>query len=163
MRNYIKAFATFLAAIFCMTISTYGQNLSIICNAANLNCQDALPDQKVYRYEAKIDPFSNCNKGINCKYTWEVTNGVILGGYGMNPSKYEGNGSYYIDVKWDNFNGKGNIKVTSAAPSQGVDCSTCPAGKSVSMEIPIKYLGTPGSIKINGNAYVGLGTRIVRK
>lgn len=155
MRNYTNTFATFLLAIFCITISTYGQDMSIVCNAANTNCQYALPDQKVYRYETKIEPFTSCNKGVNCKYTWEVNNGVILGGYGMNPSKYEGDGKYYIDVKWDNFNGKGKIKVTSAVPSQGVDCSTCPAGKSIIMEIPIKYLGTPGSIKINNIAYAG--------
>ncbi|UON82966.1 T9SS type A sorting domain-containing protein [Dyadobacter chenwenxiniae] len=127
-----------------------------MCNAANLNCQYALPDQNVYRYEVKLDPFSNCNNGLNCKYYWEVSNGVILGGYGTNPSKHDGDGNYYIDVKWNNFNGKGAIKVTSAKPASQLNgCITCPVGKIASIEIPIKYLGTPGNIQINGNAYSG--------
>ncbi|MCF2486896.1 T9SS type A sorting domain-containing protein [Dyadobacter sp. CY347] len=156
MKRYIKTFATFLIAILCMTIAAYSQNLNIVCNAANFTCQYALPDQKVYRYEVKINPFSVCNNGLNCKYSWEVTNGVILGGYGMNPSKHDGDGNYYIDVKWNNFNGSGKIKVTSAAPANaGVECSTCPAGKSITQDITIKYLGTPGNIKINNIAYAG--------
>ncbi|WP_051349918.1 T9SS type A sorting domain-containing protein [Dyadobacter alkalitolerans] len=48
------------------------------------------------------------------------------------------------------------MKVTSGVPaSQADNCTSCPPALSVTKNIPIKYLGTPGNIKINNIAYAG--------
>ncbi|WP_229211051.1 T9SS type A sorting domain-containing protein [Dyadobacter jiangsuensis] len=100
--------------------------------------------------------FAKCNNGKDCKYKWEVTNGLIVGIPAASPSILEANAKDQIKVVWNNTNGNGTIKVTSGQPSAGDQgCSECPVGLTQTKTIPIRYLGTPGNIKINGAAQSG--------
>ncbi|CAG5071327.1 hypothetical protein DYBT9623_03396 [Dyadobacter sp. CECT 9623] len=138
------------SCVFFQTV-VMGQTVNINCGPNG--CNSALPDQTAYNYVAKISSFGNCSTGDFCKFKWEVTNGTITQ---TNSSTYEGDGYIAIDVKWHNVNGNGIIKVTTAKPASTDDkCETCPVGLTVTKTIPIKYLGTPGNIKINGVAYTG--------
>ncbi|WP_229212608.1 T9SS type A sorting domain-containing protein [Dyadobacter soli] len=104
-----------------------------------------------------MNSFSICNKGAGCKYKWEVTNGVIVSGSTDNPSILEASGKSQITVIWNNTNGNGVVKVTSTGkpnPSNQ-ECDQCPVGITQTKIIPIRYLGTPGNIKINGVAQSG--------
>ncbi|KAA0991516.1 hypothetical protein [Dyadobacter aurulentus] len=135
--------------IFASTV--HAQTIQITCDPTG--CNSAVPDQTQYHYSAKISSFGECNTGDNCKYKWQVTNGIIVQ---SNATTFEGDGSYAIDVKWNNVNGNGTIKVTTAKPASGTNgCDNCPVGLTATKTIPIKYLGTPGNIKINGVAYTG--------
>ncbi|WP_149241886.1 T9SS type A sorting domain-containing protein [Dyadobacter sp. 32] len=79
----------------------------------------------------------------------------IVGCSNANPSVREFDGANSIIVKWDNINGDGTIKVTTGVPSQtNIGCPDCPT-LTATKTIPIRYLGTPGNIKINGVAYTG--------
>jgi len=103
-----------------------------------------------------MNSFAKCDKGAGCKYKWEVTNGHILTGSFGNPSVLEADAKPQIKVIWDNTNGNGTIKVTSDKPTVGLaECSQCPVGLTQTITIPIRYLGTPGNIKINGVAQSG--------
>ncbi len=153
--NTLVSSAIFLLATLAASIGAQSQTLSLACDALNFGCQYALPNASAYNYNLDMTGFSKCNNGKNCKYKWEVTNGVILGGTVANPSVFENDGASFITVKWNNFNGNGKIKVTSGKPAAQGDCQSCPVGMSYTKDIPIKYLGTPGNIKINGNEYAG--------
>jgi hypothetical protein len=102
----------------------------------------------------KHGQFYNLNNGRDCNYKWEVTNGEIVGGTNASPSIYEGPGINGITVKWNNVNGSGTVKVTTGALSNVKGCTSCPV-LTQTKTIPIKYLGSPGDIKINGAAYSG--------
>ncbi|MGX5856777.1 T9SS type A sorting domain-containing protein [Dyadobacter jiangsuensis] len=103
-----------------------------------------------------MSSFAKCNNGKDCKYKWEVTNGLITGIPVASPSILEANAKDQIKVVWNNTNGNGTIKVTSGQPSAGDQgCSECPVGLTQTITIPIRYLGTPGNIKINGVAQSG--------
>ncbi len=93
-----------------------------------------------------------CSKDLNlCKTKWEITNGTIDGGSSGNPCVFENENAAKVKVKWNNVNGSGTIKVTT---SDGLSCKSCPT-TSATINIPIKYLGTPGTIKVNGVAAQG--------
>ena len=136
--------------IFVQTV-VMGQAVEITC--APNGCNSALPDQTPYQYSAKMSNFASCNTGNHCRFKWEVTNGIFTQ---TNSKTYEGDGVAVVDVKWNNVNGNGTIKVTTAKPVSTTNgCDECPVGLTATKTIPIKYLGTPGNIKINGVAYTG--------
>ncbi|SEI68827.1 hypothetical protein SAMN05216327_103256 [Dyadobacter sp. SG02] len=123
--------------------------LTIGCTSG---CNTALPNGTEHEYVATDASFASCNKKLDtCKFKWEITNGTIDGGTTGNPCIFENDGSFKVKVKWNNVNANGTVKVTTnISPS----CSSCP-NTSATISIPIKYLGTPGPIKVNGVAAQG--------
>jgi hypothetical protein len=139
-----------------LSIMAKGQSVTINCGLPNNTCSYALPNNTEHTYFVVMSSFAKCSQGAGCKYKWEVTNGHILTGSFANPSVLEADTKDQIKVIWDNTNGNGTIKVTSDKPSVGLaECSQCPVGLTQTKTIPIRYLGTPGNIKINGVAYSG--------
>lgn len=148
-----------IAFLFCqigLTLTAKGQSVTINCGLPNNTCSYALPNNAEHTYSVAMTSFAKCNNGKNCKYKWEVTNGFIVGIPAASPSILEANATDQIKVVWNNTNGNGTIKVTSGQPSAGdQECSECPVGLTHTKTIPIRYLGTPGNIKINGVAQSG--------
>lgn len=139
-----------------LSIIAKGQSVTINCGLPNNTCSYALPNNTEHTYFVVMSSFAKCGQGVGCKYKWEVTNGHILTGSFANPSVLEVDAKDQIKVIWDNTNGNGTIKVTSDKPSGGlIECLQCPIGLTQTKTIPIRYLGTPGNIKINGVAYSG--------
>lgn len=133
-------------------IMARGQVVSITCGAPDFGCV-AYPNQTLHTFIAAISNFGPCSNGNSCRFKWEVTNGVIVTN---NSTTYEADAANIITVKWNNVNGIGSVKVTTAKrASSVVGCENCPVGLTATKNIPIKYLGTPGNIKINGNEYAG--------
>lgn len=117
---------------------------SLTINCITEACGSVTPF-KSYTYTATDPDFKSCSNLSDCRFKWEVTNGKFFDG----TTVYEGNYFYSPVVVWDNFNGSGTLKVTtSTSPS----CSTCP-NNSLTSTFPIKYLGTPGNIKVNGSPH----------
>jgi hypothetical protein len=134
-----------LTAVLVATTAS-AQSLDIICNG--FNCTTPVsPDGTPYQYVGALTGFTGCepNSLTKCKYEWTVTNGVIT----TNPS---GTGTTGANVKWNNVNGNGTIKVKVSPPAEG--CSSCPT-LEVTKTLTIRYLGTPGTIKLNGVATTG--------
>ncbi|MCF0075218.1 T9SS type A sorting domain-containing protein [Dyadobacter sp. CY261] len=130
---------------------TYGQNptLTIGCTAPVANSFDGRPNGQGHVYVAVIAPYANCGfSGASCRFKWEVTNGKIVGALPTSPGQLEADQLNAITVQWNNVNSPGKVKVTSSASSI-TGCSDCP-GLTAEKDINIKYLGTPGSIKVNG-------------
>lgn len=148
-----------IAFVFCqigLSIMTRGQSVSINCGLPNNTCSYALPNNTEHTYSVEMSSFAKCKGGKDCKYKWEVTNGLIVGIPPANPSILEANSLIQIKVLWNNANGNGTVKVTSDKPNAGIaECSQCPVGLTQTKTIPIRYLGTPGNIKINGVAQSG--------
>lgn len=139
-----------------LVINANGQSLTMTCEPP-YTCSYALPNKALHEYSVVMNSFAKCDNGKNCKYKWEVTNGHIISGTYANPSVLEANGAIKIAVEWDNTNGNGIVKVTSTGkpnPSNQ-ECDLCPVGLTQTKTIPIRYLGTPGNIKINGVALSG--------
>ncbi|MCE7061344.1 T9SS type A sorting domain-containing protein [Dyadobacter sp. CY343] len=137
----------------CIFLNTavLGQTVQMTCDANG--CNSAMPGQNLHQYSANILDFEDCQEGSHCKFKWEVTNGIFNNN---NSTTLIADGATKVDVKWNNVNGNGTIKVTTDKPASQADgCKNCPVGLTVTKTIPIKYLGTPGNIKINGVAYTG--------
>ncbi|MET7256535.1 T9SS type A sorting domain-containing protein [Dyadobacter fermentans] len=139
-----------------LVITAIGQSLTVTCEPP-YTCSYALPNKALHEYSVAMNSFAKCDNGKNCKYKWEVTNGHIISGTYANPSVLEANGAIKIAVEWDNTNGNGVVKVTSTGkPNPSTpECDLCPSGITQTKTIPIRYLGTPGNIKINGVAQSG--------
>jgi hypothetical protein len=148
-----------IACVFCfigLLTNAKTQSLTINCGVPNNTCSYGLPNNVAHGYSVVMNSFSICNKGVDCKYKWEVTNGIIVSALPGNPSILEANGKDQITVIWNNTNGNGIVKVTSGKPNpSNQECDQCPVGLTQTKTIPIRYLGTPGNIKINGVAYSG--------
>lgn len=148
-----------IAFVFCqigLSIMAKGQSVAINCGLPNNTCSYALPNNTEHTYSVAMTSFAKCKDGKDCKYKWEVTNGFIVGIPAASPSILEANSQIQIKVLWNNVNSNGTIKVTSDKPNAGIpECSQCPIGLTQTKTIPIRYLGTPGNIKINGVAQSG--------
>ncbi|SEI72032.1 hypothetical protein SAMN05216327_103423 [Dyadobacter sp. SG02] len=148
-----------IAFVFCqigLSITAKGQSVAINCGLPNNTCSYALPNNTEHTYSVAMTSFAKCQDGKDCKFKWEVTNGLIVGIPPATPSILEANSNIQIKVLWNNVNGNGTIKVTSDKPNGGIpECSQCPVGLTQTKTIPIRYLGTPGNIKINGVAQSG--------
>jgi hypothetical protein len=149
----------FIAGVLChlnLLSTAKAQSVTINCGLPNNTCSYALPNNTEHTYSVAMNSFAKCNDGKDCKYKWEVTNGSIIGALPGTPSILEANSQIQIKVLWNNANGNGTIKVTSDKPNAGIaECSQCPIGLTQTKTIPIRYLGTPGNIKINGVAQSG--------
>ncbi|SDE24176.1 hypothetical protein SAMN04487996_104141 [Dyadobacter soli] len=153
----VGGLVAFVFYCFGLLVNAEGQSLTLNCGVPNNTCSYALPNNVAHDYSVVMNSFSICNKGAGCKYKWEVTNGVIVSGSTDNPSILEASGKSQITVIWNNTNGNGVVKVTSTGkpnPSNQ-ECDQCPVGITQTKIIPIRYLGTPGNIKINGVAQSG--------
>lgn len=152
----ISLCATLIVFLIGLSIAGKGQSLTVNCGLPNNTCSYALPNNTEHTYSVVMSSFAKCDNGKNCKYKWEVTNGFIVGIPAANPSILEANSQIEIKVVWNNVNSNGTIKVTSDKPNAGIaECSQCPIGLTQTKTIPIRYLGTPGNIKINGVAQSG--------
>ena len=151
MKKSLKSYSIILFFVL-LTIIARGQAVTITCGAPDFGCV-ANPNQTLHTFIATIASFTTCSNGNSCRFKWEVTNGIIVTN---NSTTYEADGANIITVKWNNVNGIGSVKVTTAKRvSNLVGCENCPVGSTDTKNIPIKYLGTPGSIKINGVEYAG--------
>lgn len=152
----ISLFIAFVLLQIGLATTVKAQSLTMTCEPPN-TCSYALPNKALHEYSVVMNSFQACDNGKNCKYKWEVTNGRIIGGSDANPSVLEANNTIKIAVEWNNTNGNGVVKVTSTGkpnPSTA-ECDQCPVGLTQTKTIPIRYLGTPGNIKINGVAQNG--------
>lgn len=151
MKKILGSFCITLIFVL-FTVVARGQLVTITCGAPDFGCV-ANPNQTLHTYIATISNFTTCSNGNSCRFKWEVTNGIIVTN---NSTTYEADAANIITVKWNNVNSNGSVKVTSAKRvSSIVGCETCPVGSTDTKNIPIKYLGTPGNIKINGVEYAG--------
>lgn len=74
-------------------------------------------------------------------YSWTITNGVILSGYGSNK----------IVVQWDDITGQGTVKVVQSVNNN--QCSAAPIQKNVLLQSPssVSSLSSVGSLKVYPN------------
>lgn len=156
MKTFKQFFFIVCLHFFILRISVSAQSVVISCGSPSVTCAYGAPNGSNHTYFAPMSYFSSCNDGTACKFKFEVTNGKIIGGTNANPSVLESNGVSNITVRWDNVNGDGTVKVTTGVPSTptNLGCPSCPT-LTATKTIPIRYLGTPGNIKINGVAYTG--------
>jgi len=133
-----------LIFIFILASHAYAQ-LTILCMTEA--CGNVTPGA-TYVYQASNPSFTSCTGIASCRFKWEVTNGVILNN---NSSSFEMDGLFSVNVRWNNTSGNGTLKVTT---SNSAACTSCP-GAFKDISFPIRYLGVPGNIKINGTAYTG--------
>jgi hypothetical protein len=129
--------------------------ITIKCNGPIFNDCNARPGTP-HAYSMEMTNFPSCNDGSSCKFKWEVTNGIIAGGSMQgSTSVLEGDAANGITVVWNNVSGNGTVKVSSSVPASTTNgCPSCPT-LSATKTLPIKNLGTAGTIKVNGVAISG--------
>ena len=140
-----KQFFFVLTALL-STTAAFSQSLDINCNG--FNCTTPVsPNGTPYQYVSLLSNFTGCepNSITKCKYEWTATNGTIT-------TPASGTGITAANVVWNNVNGSGTIKVKVSPPASG--CSSCPT-LEVTKTLTIRYLGTPGTIKVNGVSTTG--------
>lgn len=129
--------------------------ITVKCNGPIFNDCTARPGTP-HAYSMEMTNFPSCSNGNSCRFKWEVTNGIIAGGSMVgSTSVLENDAANGITVVWNNVSGNGTVKVSSSPPaSQTSGCPSCPT-LSATKTLPIKNLGTTGTIKVNGVATSG--------
>jgi len=125
----------------------FGQPNPTLVMDCGADCSFAKPSG-IESYTASINYFSLCPV-IQCTYKWTVTNGEILTGGYNSATTITGVGIQTVNIRWNNVNANGTVKVETSASSS---CTNCPV-RNVERTIPIRYLGNVGSIQVNGTPY----------